>query len=499
MVTKFLIELTFVLYFIALTFIFFYSLTQMNLVRIYLKNRRNGKKSISENVKLTSAEAEWPFVTVQLPVFNELYVVERLINSAAAFNYPKNKFEIQILDDSTDETTELIEAKVREYKEKGFYISHVKRSERTGFKAGALANGLTMAKGEFVAIFDADFLPSPDFLLKTLPYFQDKSIGVVQAKWEHINEDYSLLTRLQAFGLDAHFSIEQQGRNSGGYFINFNGTAGVLRRNCILDAGNWHSDTLTEDLDLSYRAQLRGWKCKYLEKVGAPAELPVTMSALKTQQFRWSKGAAECARKNLSPVFKSNDVSGLTKIHALFHLTNSTVFPCIVIAALLSIPLLFIKNNYPQYSEIYLYASFSLFSLLFIGFFYWVSATRVHKIPFISFLKSFFMFLSFSMGFSLHNSVAVLKGYVGKKMPFIRTPKFNISSSKDNWKGKRYLVTGISLTTFLEGLLALYFLTGIFIAFYYNDFGLVPFHIMLSLGFGSVAGYSFWHSKTNIK
>ena len=471
----------------------------MNLAHIYLKHKQNGKKSVNKNITLASAEDDWPFVTVKLPVFNELYVVERLINSITAFDYPKNKFEIQILDDSTDETTELIETKVREYKAKGFDISHVKRHERAGFKAGALANGLTLAKGEFVAIFDADFLPAPDFLLKTIPHFQDNSIGIVQAKWEHINEDYSLLTRLQAFGLDAHFSIEQQGRNTGRYFINFNGTAGVLRKNCIIDAGNWHSDTLTEDLDLSYRAQLRGWKCKYLEQVGTPAELPVTMNALKTQQFRWSKGAAECARKNLYSVFKSRDFSLLTKIHALFHLTNSTVFPCIVIAALLSIPLLFIKNNYIQYSDIYLYASFSLLSLLFVGLSYWVSATRKHKVTFLSFLKTFFMFLSFSMGFSLHNSVAVLNGYMGKKIPFIRTPKFNISSSKDNWRGKRYLVTGISRTTFLEGLLALYFLTGIYFAFYFNDYGLVPFHIMLSLGFGTVAGYSFWHSKTNLE
>lgn len=374
---------------------------------------------------------------MQLPVFNELYVVERLIDSITNLDYPRDRFEIQVLDDSTDETSELINSKITHLKSRGFDASHIKRENRTEYKAGALANGLTSARGQFIAIFDADFLPAPDFLVKTIPHFQDARVGAVQTRWEHINENYSTLTQLQAFGLDAHFSIEQKGRDSGGCLINFNGTAGVFRKQCILDAGNWQQDTLTEDLDLSYRAQLKGWKFKYLETVGTPAELPVSMNALKTQQFRWTKGAAECSRKHLISVFRSKELSILSKIHALFHLTNGIVFPCILLSSVLSVPLFLIKQIYPAYSSIFLYASFSLISLFLLSLFYWVSAIHAqNNISFISFLKRFLMFLSFSMGFSLHNSVAVIDGYLGKKLPFIRTPKFNINSSKDRWRGK---------------------------------------------------------------
>ncbi len=381
----------------------------------------------------------------------------------------------------------------------GVDISHITRNDRIGFKAGALAHGLTLARGEFIAIFDADFLPPPDFLRRTIPYFQDAGIGVVQTRWEHVNEDYSLLTHLQAFGLDAHFRIEQRGRCAGGYFINFNGTGGVWRRTCILDAGNWQHDTLTEDLDLSYRAQVRGWKFKYLENVGTPAELPVTMSALKTQQFRWTKGAAECARKNLPAVFKSSKISALTKIHAFFHLTNSTVFPCILISSLLSIPFLFIKSSYPMYAGIYLYASFSLLSLLALGLFFRASRGFGKAVPFSPFLKDFLLFLSFSMGFSLHNSVAAVEGYAGKKMPFIRTPKYNIHKHTDSWKGKKYVVNGTDTITAIEFLLSLYFLSGVFLAFYLREYALLPFHIMLAVGFGLVAGYTVWQSRLTQK
>ncbi|MGA2158013.1 MAG: cellulose synthase family protein [Dehalococcoidia bacterium] len=487
--------IVFAVYAVPLLFIFLYSLTQVNLVYRCFRHRKNAPPD-SQNEAARSFNGDiLPLVTVQLPVFNELYVVERLIDAVSVFDYPADRLEIQVLDDSTDETYDLAEAKCQALRARGLDISHVRRSDRTGFKAGALAHGLSLAKGEFIAIFDADFLPPPDFLMSTIPHFKDPRIGVVQTKWEHVNEDYSLLTHLQAFGLDAHFNVEQQGRYAGGYFINFNGTGGVWRRACILNAGNWHSDTLTEDLDLSYRAQVRGWKFKYLEKVGTPAELPVTMSALKTQQFRWTKGAAECARKNLPAVFHSSQISALTKIHAFFHLTNSTVFPCILISSLLSIPFLFIKNSYPQYAGIYLYASFSLLSLIALGFFFRASRGSGKAVSFSSFLKDFLMFLSFSMGFSLHNTVAVIEGYAGKKIPFIRTPKYNIHSSADSWKGKKYLVDSTDIITVLEFLLSLYFLSGVIFAFYLREYALLPFHIMLALGFGTVAGYSIWQSR----
>ena len=264
----------------------------------------------------------YPKVTVQLPVYNELYVIERLINTVCEFDYPKDLFEIQVLDDSTDETVNIIAAKIKEKLLEGFDIHHVRRPKRVGYKAGALKYGNEIAKGDFIAIFDADFIPSMDFLKKTIPYFHDENIGVVQTRWGHINKDYSLLTRLQAFGLDAHFTIEQSGRSSGDHFINFNGTAGVWRLDCINDAGGWQADTLTEDIDLSYRAQEKGWKFKYLEDFESPAELPVAMSALKSQQYRWTKGAAECSVKNLKLIFNSKNVSSRSKFHGCLLYTS---------------------------------------------------------------------------------------------------------------------------------------------------------------------------------
>ncbi|MCL4130542.1 UNVERIFIED_CONTAM: hypothetical protein GTU68_034570 [Idotea baltica] len=289
-------------------------------------------------------------VTIQLPVFNELYVVERLIDTVVLIDYPLGKMEIQVLDDSTDESFDIAATKVAEWKAKGVNIKHVKRPERIGFKAGALAYGLELAEGEFTAIFDADFVPDPTFLQRTLPQFKDDKVGVVQTRWEHLNEDYSLLTRLQAFGLNAHFSIEQGGRNASSHFINFNGTAGVWRNTCIAEAGGWESDTLTEDLDLSYRAQLKGWKFVYKEKIGSPAELPAAMTALKNQQYRWTKGAAECAVKNLPRVFANKEMTFGSKIHALFHLLSSFVFVCVIATAVLSVPLLFVKFHSPELS-----------------------------------------------------------------------------------------------------------------------------------------------------
>lgn len=484
-----------IIYTLALSFIFLYSIVQINLVINYLRKKEPTPQQ-------TIKEQDLPFVTVQLPLYNELYVVERLIDAITKFDYPKDKFEIQILDDSTDKTLEIVAKKVVEYKAKGFQIYQYRRTERTGFKAGALVEGTKIAKGEFIAIFDADFLPKSNFLKETVPYFQDEKIGVVQTKWEHINKNYSMLTRVQAFGLDAHFTVEQTGRNKGNHFINFNGTAGIWRKSCINDAGGWQADTLTEDLDLSYRAQLKGWKFKYLEELGSPAELPAAMNALKTQQFRWTKGAAECTRKNLARVLKNKDIPFKTKLHALFHLMNSSIFICIVLLSVLSIPMLIIKNNFIEYALLFKLGSFFIISVIFLSIFYFVSLSKNYNNKakaFLHFIFLFPFFLTVSMGLSLHNAIAVIEGYMGKKTPFIRTPKFNITANKDAWKGNQYLVSSVSFLTIFEFLFALYFGYGIYKAFSYNDFVMLPFHIMLFLGFGYVSFYSLFHSLKSTK
>ncbi|MFT4660143.1 MAG: cellulose synthase/poly-beta-1,6-N-acetylglucosamine synthase-like glycosyltransferase [Patiriisocius sp.] len=475
-----------------------YSLVQLNLVYRF-------KKSIGEVVPSMplegqfSSESEYPFVTIQLPVFNELYVVERLIDCVCNLDYPSNRMEIQVLDDSTDESFEIAAKKVQEWKDKGVDIVHVKRPERIGFKAGALAYGLKIAKGDFTAIFDADFIPNSDFLYRTMPHFSDPKVGLVQTKWEHLNEHYSMLTRLQAFGLDAHFSVEQKGRNAGNHFINFNGTAGVWRNDCIDDAGGWQSDTLTEDLDLSYRAQLKKWKFQYLEKTGAPAELPVAMNALKNQQYRWTKGAAECAVKNLPKVLKTKKLGLGTKIHAIFHLMNSFIFICILTTAVLSVPMIWVKYKHDDYALVFQLASIFLLSFFILAYFYWVSMSHSKvnkKESFAQFLMLFPMFLSVSMGMSLHNAIAVIEGYIGRKTPFVRTPKFNLALSGNSIKNNKYASHKIKPLTLVEFLLTIYFIGGIGLAFYTKDFGLVPFHLMLTIGFGFVTFFSIKHSRT---
>lgn len=474
-------------------FVVFYSIVQLGLVVSYLKNRKKVTSELSEFAK----KPYFPAVTVQLPVYNEMYVIERLIDAVAQFNYPKDKLEIQVLDDSMDETVEIIAKKVAFWKEKGLDISQVIRLERIGFKAGALEYGMNQCKGEYIAIFDADFVPSPDFLIETIPYFQDKKIGVVQTRWEHINKEYSLLTRLQAFALDAHFSVEQGGRNFAGHFINFNGTAGVWRKQAIIDGGGWKADTLTEDLDLSYRAQLKGWKFIFKEEIGAPAELPAEMNALKAQQFRWTKGAAECTVKNLGKVVKHKNYSFWTKINAIFHLMNSFLFIAIFSIAMLSLPLFVLKQSHPELQPFFKLATISLFSFAVIGILYFTSFSKSYKnkgVAFIHFIYYFPLFLSFSMGLSLHNSLAVLEGYTGKKSPFVRTPKFSLTHKSGNWKGKQYSKIKLNWVTLFEGLLATYFAIGMYLCFEWQDYGMLPLFTMLTLGFSVISMYSIKHS-----
>jgi cellulose synthase/poly-beta-1,6-N-acetylglucosamine synthase-like glycosyltransferase len=488
------------LYGLAMLLIFCYNAMQLQLVYGYWKFKRKAKKRVHVEPKPILNDT-LPIVTVQLPIYNEKYVVTRLIDAVVALDYPQDKLEIQVLDDSTDETVELIAERVMHWQNQGVWINHVRRPNREGFKAGALAYGLTCNQGELIAIFDADFLPPAHFLKSTIGAFAQADIGMVQTRWEHLNENYSLMTQLQAFGLNAHFTVEQMGRNVQGHLINFNGTAGVWRKQCIEEAGGWQSDTLTEDLDLSYRAQLKGWKFKYLEEVGTPAELPVAMNALKTQQFRWTKGAAECARKNLWRVLRAPDLSLSTKLHACFHLLNSSMFVLVVLVSMLSFPLLLIKDAFAQYAQVFMYFSFFLMGTVFLGIFYWVS-TAVKGLGKPKrrsyFFTRFPLFLAMYTGLSLHNALAVIEGLLGKKTPFIRTPKFNITHQQDQtWKSNQYLKNNISVLTLLEGLCMIYFLVAMGVGIYLGDYGLLPFHLMLAFGFGYICFYSVWHSLTN--
>lgn len=477
-------------YSIALILIFMYALAQLNLLFNYVAAQ--DKEDTCPKFDFTNSD-EVPYITIQLPVYNELYVMERLLENIVKLEYPREKLEIQVLDDSTDESVASTKKQIELLQKTGIDIQHIRRSNRQGFKAGALKDGLEIAKGEYIAIFDADFLPEKDWLLQTIPYFKNDEIGVVQTRWGHINRNYSTLTRVQAFALDAHFTLEQVGRNSKGHFINFNGTAGVWRKECILDAGNWEGDTLTEDLDLSYRAQLRKWKFKYLEDVLTPAELPVIISAARSQQFRWNKGGAENFQKMARRILTTKGVSAKTKIHSLLHLLNSSMFLMIFLVGVLSIPMLYIKNEYAHLRSYFYMMSFFVISSIIFFICYWFMFKKSYGGGIKNFFKytgTFFTFFSIAMGFSLHNTIAVLEGHFGKKSEFVRTPKFNIKTLKDTWKNNKYIRKRPSLNVIIEGILTLYFAFGMYSAFVVGDqggdFGLFPFHLMLFIGFGYV-------------
>ena len=482
-------------YVAALVYITFYCLLQFHLLYHYKKKKSGIVLALDKRV---IDDATLPMVTIQLPIFNEKYVVERLIDSIVAFNYPKDRFEIQILDDSTDDTVDIVAKHIKPYIDSGFQIYHICREIRTGYKAGALQEGMATAKGEFIAIFDADFLPNKNFLLQTIPQFTSDDIGVVQTRWEHINENYSLLTRLQAFQLNVHFTVEQTGRESADYMLQFNGTGGVWRTATILDAGGWESDTLTEDLDLSYRAQLRGWKIKYLEEVGSPAELPAEMIGLKSQQYRWMKGGAETAKKVLPTVWASS-LPRLKKIHAVGHLLSSAIFLFVFLAGVFSVPalvtieLLMWNTNF-----------FALFlvGLLSIGAVYFVASlyvpgelqSRTRRI--IRFVLLFPVFLALSMGLSLHNSIAVLQGFFGKQSPFIRTPKFNIVSIDDTFSKKQYFNKKLTFSTIGEGILSIYFLWAACYGIMTGNSAFVFYHGLLAIGFGTIFFYTVKHATS---
>lgn len=471
-------------YFVSLFILFSFGIHGFVMVYHYLRMPNRGSK-------FHKLEDE-PIVTIQLPLYNELYVIRRLIDAVCAIDYPKEKMEIQLLDDSTDETIEIVAKAVKEYSALGYDIHHVRRQSREGFKAGALQYGMKSARGEFIAIFDADFVPRSDFLQKTLPYFfLDKKIGLVQTRWEHLNSEYSLLTRTQAMALDGHFVMEQNIRNKIGYFINFNGTGGIWRTSCIADAGGWESDTLTEDLDLSYRAQLKGWKFKYMVDFTSPAELPSEVNALKSQQFRWTKGAVETARKILPEVWKSK-LPLRIKIHSTFHLTSNIVFPFILLAGFLNVPLIFIKQSgaYQTY-----FAIMSLFVFGFISSFLFYMFSQKDVYPdWKRRILLFPLFMAGSMGFAVNNTRAVMEGLFNKKSEFIRTPKYRIEDKKDNWKKKKYSSRKVDWVVMVEIAFAIYCLIGVVSSIYFLEIAAVPFQLLFFLGFGSVSFMSIKHA-----
>lgn len=472
-----------IIYGLCLVLIFFYSLIQLSLAIAYIRNRKKQQARVTPAFDLANA----PKVTVQLPMFNEMYVAERIIETCAEMDYPRDKFQIQVLDDSTDETKDIIAKKCAEVAARGINIQHVHRVDRTGYKAGALDSAMDKVEGEFIAIFDADFVPSKDFLLRTIPYFTE-NIGVVQTRWGHLNKDYSLLTELQAFGLNGHFAIEQGGRNASGHYINFNGTAGVWRKATIDDAGGWEHDTITEDLDLSYRAQMKGWQFVYLEEVESPAELPITMSALKSQQHRWMKGGAEVFIKMWKRLATTKGLKLSDRVHGLAHLFNSSVFFFILILSLLSLAVLHIKDSFSDLNVYIKYGMYFFSSTIFLGFYYW-NSYRDKRGSFFSdlfrFLGRFVQFLTVSMALGLSNAVAVIEGYLGIKSSFVRTPKFNVAK-KDEFKGNKYDKKSLSIINIMEGILMVTFgFTAVNRAIY-GDLGMVPFHLMLTIGYGII-------------
>ncbi len=439
-----------------------------------------------------------PEVTVQLPVYNEANVIERLIDACAQLDYPLDRLEIQVLDDSTDETVELAAERVEHWRARGRDIVHIRRNDRDGYKSGALKNGFRLARGDFLAVFDADFLPERDFLKQTLPSFDAAGVGAVQGRWGHLNADTSLLTRLQAFGLDMHFAIEQYVRSRAGWFITFNGTAGVWRRECIEDAGGWQTDTLTEDMDLSYRAQLRGWRIHYRPEVEAPAELPASMNALRAQQFRWAKGGAETSRKLLGRLWQSGH-SPSAKIQGTMHLSSHSVFVFIALAAILHAPLLVAESMGGGPGPVY----FLVMSLGLIGFTGFalahVLAQRALYPDWIRRIRLLPVFMAGSMGLSLDMSRAHLQGLRGRVTSFVRTPKMNaqkestarsVSAGPSGSPRGSYLDTRLPAIAWLETGFALYCLAGLVALIFAGQWAALPFQAAFAGGFGLVAAAS---------
>ena len=462
-------------YFAVMIVLASYGVHRYILVYLYYKHRK--RKTEQPPTRFV----ELPRVTVQLPIFNEQFVIERLVDAVCRIEYPRDRLEIQVLDDSTDETVEVARAAVERCAARGEPIRYFHRSNREGFKAGALQAGMQQASGEFIAIFDADFVPPPDFLLRTIHYFADPKIGMVQTRWTHINRHYSFLTEVESILLDGHFVLEHGARSRSGAFFNFNGTAGVWRRKAIEDAGGWEHDTLTEDTDLSYRAQLKGWKFDYLQDVECPAELPVEMTAFKTQQARWAKGLIQTSLKILPRLMRSK-LPLKTKLEAWYHLTANISYPLMILLAILLLPAMIIRFYQGWVQMLYIDLPLFMASTFSISSFYLVGQREL-------FPKKWwrtYMYLPFLMavgiGLTITNAKAVIEALIGKQSAFARTPKYRVESKKDRPVARKYRKR-LGWVPWIELLIGAYFATSIVYAIQNENYITVPFLCIFVLGY----------------
>jgi len=441
---------------------------------------------------LTTTELGTPSVTIQLPIYNEKYVAKRLVDAVCALDYPKEKMKIMILDDSDDDTVELLADAVNDYKKQGFQIEHVRRGTRKGYKAGALKYAMQTTDTEFVAIFDADFIPPEWFLKRAIPHFSKPDIGLIQCRWGHVNENYSSITRAQALSLDFHFLIEQKAKSNSHLFMNFNGTAGIWKRTCIEDAGGWHTATLVEDLDLSYRAQMKGWKCVFLPDIVVDAELPVQMNGAKRQQFRWAKGSIQCAIKLLGGIAIKRKVSIEAKIQAFIQLTRHIVYPLMLIQ-FLALPIL-LAGNINLYVVSFIPAlTIATYLAMGPGAYLMIIQKMYHK-SWKSKAKILPSLLVYNAGMSVNNTVAVFDAVLGKKNEFLRTPKYGIVNKQDDWRDKAYNLP-FTKTTLLEIFFGVYGVMGIFISIFSNNPIFVPIIGLQTAGFFFIAFMSFSHTR----
>lgn len=473
------------LYFLTLVILAIFGVHRYAMVYLYFRHRDNRAVPLPPPTVL-------PTVTVQLPLYNEMYVVERLLDSVCQIDHPKELLEIQVLDDSTDETQEIASAAVDRYREQGFDIQYIHRTERVGFKAGALDAGLQVAKGEFILIFDADFIAPREILTTTLGQFQDSKVGMVQVRWGHVNRDYSLLTQVQSVLLDGHFILEHGGRSRGGRFFNFNGTAGIWRQSAIRDAGGWQHDTLTEDLDLSYRAQLKGWRFVFLQDIISPGEIPVEMNAFKTQQHRWAKGSVQTCKKVL-PRILGSDLPLRIKIEAAFHLTANFAYPLMVLLSILMFPAMIIRYNMGLYEMMVVDVPLFLGATLSVCSFYFMSQKEVFGGGFWSRLKYLPAVLSVGIGLSVNNAKAVLEALLGIESDFSRTPKYRVEGAGDDWKQKRYR-GNLSMVPFFELLLGLDFTAMAYYALANGIYFTLPFILLFQFGFLYTAALSLFQN-----
>jgi cellulose synthase/poly-beta-1,6-N-acetylglucosamine synthase-like glycosyltransferase len=460
-------------YFFVLVILAVYGWHRYYLVYLYMKNK-------DRQPEPAGTLAALPPVTVQLPLYNEMYVADRLIDAVCDIDYPRELLEIQVLDDSTDETTSVAARAVRRNAAKGIDIKYIHRTDRTGYKAGALEAGLKVARGEFVAIFDADFIPTPDFLQRTVQFFSDPKVALVQARWGHINQEYSLLTKIQSILLDGHFVLEHGGRNRAGLFFNFNGTAGIWRRAAIGDAGGWQHDTLTEDLDLSYRAQLRGWKFVFLPDLVAPAEVPVEMNSFKSQQHRWAKGSIQTCRKLLPRILSSNLPLGV-KAEAFFHLTANFNYPLMCVLSVLMAPAMVIRYNMGLYEMLLIDVPLFFAATASVANFYMVCQRELHK-DWITRAKYLPFLMSIGIGLAVNNTKAVLEAMLNRQSEFARTPKYRIEVDADEWIGKKYRQYFV-VQPMIELTLGLYFTATVFYALATGIYGTLPFLVLFQIGF----------------